>query len=102
MQAGAQGVDLIQVQILRGAFAKSWRALARQANPLSLFDAFGDAHIQRALVHPNMLLSVQLRHMQAQGRSGPVVGIFQVDQNLGMMVLPSGMDVSTATAPTCE
>ena len=86
----------LEIEIARLALAHAGRALAGEADVLALAHALGDGDVERAILDDDVAGVVDLRHAQGDRALGAGVGVAQVDDDLGVMVLALGVVFATA------
>jgi hypothetical protein len=77
----------LKEQISRRTAASARAALAGQADLLALPHALGDLHIQAVFLHAHAALGIGPFTTQCDGAWRTLIGITQVDDDLGVMVL---------------
>src|SRR5687768_268709 len=79
-----------QEQIAGRTAAHARAALTRQANALAFDDAFRNRDLQRARTNRDAAVVAQLRRLELDRLGAAVECIFQIDLNLGGVILSGG------------
>lgn len=85
----------LQQQIPRWRAAHARRTLAGQSNHLPLAHAPGNPHVEGTGLQRDSTLGIQFGHAQADLASGAVESIFQVEQDLGMVILAVRLETAS-------
>jgi hypothetical protein len=80
-----------QIKIARATLTQTRRALARQTDVLPGAHPFGNLHLQSALARHHMALRIDFGHAKVERSGRAPVGVFQIDEDLRMVILPAQM-----------
>ena len=81
----------LQIKITGAAVPHTRVALPGQPDLLALTYPLGDMHSKRPFLDLRSAIGTHLGMLQAQVPGGPVVGILEIDEHLGVTVVPSSV-----------